>query len=118
LVIKMYKQYQFKTSLSRSKSRMVQGGTSTVIGDKISWIERRDISAIGDSNDISVVLDITTVYRLDRLAFKYYRNSELEWVILQYNDIVDVSDLSIGDVIRIPSNAYVNTMILNKSAML
>ena len=41
--------------------------------------------------------------RLDLIAYYYYRNSELWWVIALVNDIISVfDDVSVGDIVRVP----------------
>lgn len=114
----MFKKYEFKSSINRKKSRIVQGGTATTTNDKISWVERRNINQQTDPLERKYKLTVVTVNRIDMLANMFYGNTELEWIILQYNNIVDISDLSVGDEIAIPSVTYVNRMILNKTAML
>lgn len=114
----MFKKYANKSSLNRKKSRIVQGGSATFDGSKIGWIERRSINSSNDPNETNYIITVENVNRIDKLAQFYYGSVELEWVILQYNDIVDISDLMIGDVIKIPSNGFVQSMILNKAAVL
>lgn len=53
--------------------------------------------------------------RLDLLAYKYYQNPLLWWVIAQANNIFDpFSEISVGTLIRIPSieSLYGNNGIL------
>ena len=114
----MFKKYEYKSSTNRKKSRLVQGGTPTTTDNKISWVERRNINQHADQLEHKYKLTVVTVNRPDILANMFYGNTELEWVILQYNNIVDISDLNVGDEIAIPSVSYVNRMILNKTAML
>ena len=62
-------------------------------------------------------LFITTVRgeRLDNLAFKYYNDTSLWWVIAKANNINGKPVLPAGQVIRIPSNI---TEILEKFSKL
>lgn len=53
--------------------------------------------------------EITVVdhLRLDLIAYRYYLNVEFWWIICIANDILDPFNLTIGSIIRIPSNAIV-----------
>lgn len=68
-------------------------------------LETRDIDKIKlDPNDMYHTVDANEVSRLDLIAYKYYGNPLLWWVIAQANDIYDplVYPKS-GDIIRIPA---------------
>ena len=115
----MFKVYNKKTSMNRSQSRYVQGGDSDVTesGNKIAWWERRKLS--DDGNDFTIKIDNNTQYRPDMIASLYLGDVELEWIILQYNNIVDVNEeFGAGAHIRIPSMSYVYTALLNKVSLL
>lgn len=114
----MFKEYQNKSSLNRGKSRIVQGGTAIPNGIGIGWIERRNINNLDDEDETNFTIRDVHLNRFDLLAHMFYGSAEFEWVILQYNNIVDYADVSIGDVIKIPSSAYVRTMIANKASVL
>lgn len=40
--------------------------------------------------------------RLDLIAYKYYRNPSLWWVIAEANNIIDPIKVEVGEVLRIP----------------
>lgn len=112
----MYKLYQNKSSLNRRTSRILQGGKAQLSGEKIGWWERRSLAG-DDINEITITLDITNAKRPDTVAYTYYGSTDLEWVILQYNNIVDINEeFIIGTKIKIPSKLYVQTKILSKPA--
>lgn len=100
----MFKQYQNKSSLRKQNTRINRGGVADVIGDKIGWWEKQTIP-YGRPDDITV--EITSKYknRPDLLAYDNYGSTELEWVILQYNNIIDINELVVGQFIRIPSKS-------------
>lgn len=108
----MYKIYDNKSSLDRANSRMLQGGTSDVQGNKISWWERKTFP-ITDTNETTYEITTVTAGRPDLVSYYFYSTTELEWVILQYNNIVDVKEeFILGKKIKIPSRSYVNTTII------
>ena len=49
--------------------------------------------------------------RLDSLAFRYYGDSVLQWVIAAANGIDLMQDIKIGDTLRIPDPTYVQRVI-------
>lgn len=111
----MFKLYQIKNSLNQKNSRMLQGGDASTNGDAIWWWDRHTISK-NDTDSITIQIDRTNQFRPDLVAYEYYNRTDLEWVILQYNNIVDVKEeFIIGRSIIIPSRMYVQTAILNKS---
>jgi len=55
-------------------------------------------------DDIFVEVNEELVGRPDLIAFKAYENSDLWWVIYEFNNIRDpFFDLGLGDIIRLPS---------------
>lgn len=55
-------------------------------------------------NDTYHTVTSYEVYRLDLIAYKYYQNALLWWVIAQANNIRDpFNDVTAGMVLRIPS---------------
>jgi nucleoid-associated protein YgaU len=40
--------------------------------------------------------------RLDLIAYKYYKNPSLWWVIAEANDILDPSKVEVGSMLRVP----------------
>lgn len=65
----------------------------------------REISEIRSRNtDIIHTVKYNEVLRLDLLAYKYYNNALLWWVIAQANDIKDpIQGVPAGTKLRIPS---------------
>lgn len=109
-----FKEYEDKSSIRKRLSRYSQGGDTEKIGDKLGWWERRNV-VFDDVNEIVYTIDVETVKRPDKVAKKYYNSAELEWVILQYNNIVDINEeFTYGKKILIPSNSYVRTAIITR----
>lgn len=111
-----FKLYQNKSSLRKRMSRYLQGGSSEIVGDKIAWWERKDIPK-QPIDDIRIVLDMLYAGRPDLIAEDYYGTTELEWLVLQYNDIIDINEEFVyGKAITIPSNARVRNSITSTSS--
>ncbi len=52
--------------------------------------------------------------RIDVLAYDFYGDPTLQWVIMNFNNIIDpIFDLEIGDKIKIPSKDQVLRMLMN-----
>ena len=98
----MFKQYEDKSSMDKPLSRIRQGGSADVVGSKIKWWERRKIESAPD--DIEVTLEKKYEKRPDLVAHTYYGTSELTWLVLLYNHVVDVNEeFLVGTTIKIPS---------------
>lgn len=110
----MYKVYENENSLKRANSRILQGGESEVRGNKISWWNRKIFTGV-DLNETVYEITNVTAGRPDLVAYEFYSTTELEWIILQYNNIIDVKEeFTLGKKIKVPSKSYVNTAIITK----
>jgi hypothetical protein len=97
------KEYKSKSSVLKVKSRYVQGGDTEINKKRLGWWERDEIPR-NDVTDILITIDSRYFNRPDLIAFDYYGFAELAWIVLQYNNIVDVKDeLILGKEITIPS---------------
>lgn len=94
--------------------RYVQGGDSDSTTGKLGWWERR----IFPRSTSDVQFKISTKYhrRPDLLAFDVYGRATLMWVILQYNNIVDINEEFLeGKTITLPTQVRLQTEILAKT---
>lgn len=100
--------------VNKKYSRYTQGGQSTIsIDNKVKWWERTVIKKSGDDLIVEIIPRFNI--RPDRMAFELYGKSELGWIILQYNSIVDINDEFItGKFIKAPHPNRVIFDILNK----
>lgn len=113
----MFKQYQNKTSLFKKFSRILQGGFTAISGDKLGWWERKNFSESSYKNVTTFTVTPQYANRPDLIAYLFYKNTELEWVILQYNNIVDITEeIIVGAVLLIPENRYVKSVVVSNSA--
>lgn len=100
-----FKLYTDKTSLDRKYSRIVLGGTTDVLNDgkELGWWEKKEFPR--NQND-DVIFNITTEYegRPDKISYFMYGREDLMWLVLQYNNIIDINEeLVAGKYIILPS---------------
>lgn len=95
--------YTDKSSLDVKDSRLVMGGTTTKTGIFLGYWEKKEIPREPDT-DITFSVTNDYAYRADKIAYKLYGRSDLEWIILQYNNIIDImEELKSGVVLTVPS---------------
>jgi hypothetical protein len=110
-----FKLFDNKTSLAKRHSRMLNGGTTSTKGDKLGWWERKTFEK-NISSDIRVIIPDVYDRRPDLLAFFLYRNPKLAWLILQYNNIVDIEEeFTTGTEIIAPSRTRALSSMVNKN---
>ena len=89
------------STYSTKNGRYVRGGTTEVSERFLEWWERFD--AQPDISDIAYVLEAKYVGRPDLLAYAFYGDTRLKWVIMQYNNIIDPEEELIeGKLLLIP----------------
>ncbi len=97
-------------------SRYVQGGDTEKFPKRLGWWERRVIQTADD--DVTVQIPSKYDKRPDLLAAEIYGRSTLMWVVLQFNNIVDINvEFVAGRTIRLPTPKRVMTQILTKSTV-
>ncbi len=109
-----FKQYKDKTSIKKRQSRYIRGGDTDIIGNKLGWWERYDLD--DNQNDDIFISSLPKVYefRPDLLAFDVYKRNDFDWIILQYNNIVDIYEEFIaGSSLLLPSQSRVNIDIMS-----
>lgn len=95
--------YKDKTSIRKKFSRQVQGGKIDVFENSLGWWDR-EVLERDDFTDVTIT--ITEVYHRNPSLFAhdFYGRDDLDWFVLQYNNIVDVNEEFItGKRITIPS---------------
>lgn len=97
------------------RSRYVQGGTTDRYATRIGWWDRRDMPK--SDTDITITIDSRYEHRPWIVASDVYGADNLEWVVLQYNGILDViEEFVVGRVITLPTPHRLNLEILSRSA--
>lgn len=98
-------------SADNGLSRYVQGGDVERYPNRLGWWERRVIERAED--DIPITLSNSFDKRPDLLAFTLYGKPNYGWLILQYNNIVDINEEFVtGKEILVPSPARVSLAIM------
>lgn len=101
------------SSVEQRNSRYVQGGTTDKYKNRIGWFERRVIERRDD--DITVIIRKTEEHRPDLLSYRIYGKSNLMWLVLQYNNIIDIETEFLTDKeIILPNPRRVLLDILNQ----
>ncbi len=96
-------------STDNRNSRYVQGGTSEIYNNRTGWWERRVFEPQDD--DIRFVVTAAEEGRPDVISQRIYGKAIYAWLVLQYNNIVDVeTELLPGAVMFLPSQ---NRLILD-----
>lgn len=94
---------------------MLNGGETEIKGNKLGWWERKPLPK-DDSTDI--ILEINEEYskRPHLVAFDFYGLVTLTWLVLQYNDIVDIEEEFVrGKTIILPSRSRALTLLTGGS---
>jgi hypothetical protein len=105
------------SSVKRKDTRYVQGGKAETTKKYVGWWERSN-TLISSAPDDIVIDSLPLIYegRPDLLSYDLYDNNNLEWIILQYNSIVDINEEFVeGARLVVPSVARVFGSILVKT---
>ena len=91
---------KYATGTSRYRSLLV-----LELPDGTSCLETMPKVTIRESNDDNIYYtEASKVDRLDLVAYNYYNNPTLYWVIAYMNNIIDPLVLDVATVLRIPSS--------------
>jgi len=90
------------SSIQEKYSRYVQGGKTDVYSNRLGWWERQGIPKAED--DVEIQISAKYSQRPETMAYDIYGNATLMWVILQFNNILDINTEFVkGKVIWVPS---------------
>lgn len=104
-----------RSSVQNRESRYTQGGETDVYRQRLGWWERDAETFQHDASDLFITIPRAYDRRPDRLAFDYFGRASLQWLILQYNNIVDINEEFVaGKQIRVPDPSRVSLTFLNK----
>ena len=101
--------------MTRSSTRYTRGGTSDIYNTRVGWWER----VVFEKDTTDVFFDITneTERRPDLISYAMYGDVVYTWMVLQFNNIVDVNEeLVAGTTLKLPTPSRLNTMMLANSA--
>lgn len=111
----MFRQYKNKTSVAKKRSRLLQGGDVEIKENKLGWWERKQLPP---DRFTDTIIEVTSEYekRPDLIANDFYGSSQLMWLVLQYNNIVDIEEELIkGKQLRLPDQNRLTTSIVTKN---
>jgi len=99
----------------KTSTRYTRGGTSDVYRNRIGWWER--IAMVADPTDNFYVVSRETERRPDLIAYDTYGDVSYAWLVLQFNNIVDINEeLVAGKTIKLPTSTRLNTVLLANSS--
>lgn len=83
--------------------------------DSIVFWDTLDLPEIVEQPD-DLVHQVTDIDRMDLLAYQYYQDPRLWWVIAVANGMEDIpTHFNVGDQLRIPAPRYVTQVLFNKA---
>lgn len=111
-----FKPYTDKSSVLKKSTRYVQGGVATVKQKNVGWWEREPaFNKFADDDIIIYRLPMIYERRPDLLAYDLYQDDSLEWVILQFCNIIDINEEFVqGAKLRLPSKPRLLSRMLIK----
>lgn len=113
-----FKLYENKSSVKKKNSRYLQGGDTEIFKERLGWWEQRLDIPKDQIDDISFVITKKYEHKPWLVAKVFLGNENLEWVILQYNEIVDtIEEFVVGRTIQIPSKNRVLFSITEKPVL-
>ena len=102
-------------STENTNSRYVQGGTTEIYTNRLGWWERRELPRSDD--DVRLTVRPKEAGRPDLISYRLYGKAIYAWVVLQYNNIIDVEEeLVAGAEIFLPSQQRLILDIVTKPA--
>jgi hypothetical protein len=101
------------SSVNLKTSRYVHGGNTEVRNDKLEWWERRIFNS--SPTDLEYVVENKYEGRLDLIAYAFYGDPKLWWIIGQYNNILDpITEIVPGRILTIPIKDRVMSEFLDR----
>ena len=101
-------------STNSQSGRYVQGGSTEQYENRIGWWERRNFAKSYD--DVTVTVTPRTACRPDLIAYDIYQKANLQWFILQYNNIADINtELTAGTKLTLPTPARMQSTVMTQS---
>lgn len=93
--------------------RYTQGGLTDRFNRRLGWWERFPMDRA--TNDIQFVITKQYEFRPDLVAYAIYEKATLAWLVLQYNNIVDINtEFVTGKILTLPTPQRAQTNILSQ----
>lgn len=103
-------------SNQQSGGRFVQGGLVDDFVNRLGWWERRVFPT--HFSDVTIILPAKYNMRPDLLAYDLYGKANLQWFILQYTSISDITTFVQGLQITLPTRNRLFGQLLNPATPL
>lgn len=96
-----------------ASGRYIQGGRVESFAKRIGWWERKPLPR--HASDATFVLEAKYHKRPDLLAHDIYGTTKLMWLVLQYNNIVDINiEFVEGQTVVLPTKVRVYSELTMK----
>jgi len=99
-------------SNTQTEGRYIQGGYTDDFKTRLGWWERKVFTK--SPTDITLTLTARYNKRPDLLAYDLYGKAGLQWFILQYNTISDVTTFGQGLTLTVPTRARLLSEMLTR----
>ena len=102
-------------NVTKGNTRYTRGGVTDVYNTRTGWWERNPMSP--DPSDLFYDVSNETAHRPDLIAYNVYGSTTYMWVVLQFNNIIDINEeLPTGTVLKLPTPSRLNTVLLANSS--
>jgi hypothetical protein len=103
-------------SAYQQRGRYVQGGVIEKATNRLGWLEIRNFPR--HNTDVRVTVRPEEEGRPDLLAYNVYGTTSLMWFILQYNNIIDITEEFIsGKQLILPTQKRLTMDLLTKQTV-
>ena len=99
-------------SNTQATGRYIQGGFVDDFNTRLGWWER--VVFPTSNTDITITLTAKYNKRPDLLAFDLYGQAGLQWFILQYNTISDITTFGQGLTLTLPTKTRLLSGMLSR----
>jgi hypothetical protein len=101
-------------TVSVQRNSRLRFGSLRIVGTTECW-DFVDLPPLPEQQD-DILYQVMSNDRIDVMAYKFYGDSNLWWIIAAANDLeILPTQLNMGGVLRIPSPRYVTTVLFGKN---
>ena len=101
-------------AVNNANGRYVQGGLTDSYRNRLGWWERFPLEK--QTDDLVVTITKDNEGRPDLVSFMIYKRANLMWLVLQYNNIVDINtEFVVGKRLVLPTPQRVQTSIMSQT---
>jgi hypothetical protein len=88
----MFKIYPNKSAMNSKRGRYLTGGDTDIFSNRLGWWER-DLTILTRAlDDVTYLITKDKEFKPSLVAYEVYNTTELEWLVLMYNNIVDINE--------------------------